>query len=90
MGENAWSLMHSSIPDKLQSLYNDGYKLVRPLFWGKILDIYYKNLADFRTLVLMLSLSNLNLYLFSNAVRMKSYMLHALLFLLYTTGNFHQ
>ncbi|KAG5032579.1 hypothetical protein JHK85_016561 [Glycine max] len=28
VGENAWSLMHSSIPDKLQSLYNDGYKLV--------------------------------------------------------------
>lgn len=28
VGANAWSLMHSSIPDKLQSLYNDGYKLV--------------------------------------------------------------
>ncbi|GAU19926.1 hypothetical protein TSUD_95310 [Trifolium subterraneum] len=25
---NAWSLMYSSIPDKLQSLYNNGYKLV--------------------------------------------------------------
>ncbi|XP_027355772.1 polynucleotide 3'-phosphatase ZDP isoform X5 [Abrus precatorius] len=28
VGPNAWSLMHSSIPDRLQSLYNDGYKLV--------------------------------------------------------------
>ncbi|KAL2985336.1 hypothetical protein AAZX31_12G145600 [Glycine max] len=28
VGADAWSLMHSSIPDKLQSLYNDGYKLV--------------------------------------------------------------
>ncbi|KAK2380598.1 polynucleotide 3'-phosphatase ZDP [Trifolium repens] len=28
VGPNAWSLMYSSIPDKLQSLYNDGYKLV--------------------------------------------------------------
>lgn len=28
VGANAWSLMHLSIPDKLQSLYNDGYKLV--------------------------------------------------------------
>ncbi|KAI9083615.1 hypothetical protein K1719_034557 [Acacia pycnantha] len=27
-GADAWSLMYSSIPDKLQSLYNDGYKLV--------------------------------------------------------------
>ncbi|KAL3016455.1 hypothetical protein AAZX31_06G214100 [Glycine max] len=59
VGENAWSLMHSSIPDKLQSLYNDGYKLVRPLFWGKILDIYYKNLADFRTLVIFTNESNI-------------------------------
>ncbi|TKY66424.1 Polynucleotide 3'-phosphatase ZDP [Spatholobus suberectus] len=28
VGADAWSLMYSSIPDKLQSLYNDGYKLV--------------------------------------------------------------
>ncbi|WVZ03769.1 hypothetical protein V8G54_024575 [Vigna mungo] len=28
VGANEWTLMHSSIPDKLQSLYNDGYKLV--------------------------------------------------------------
>ncbi|CAJ1978487.1 unnamed protein product [Sphenostylis stenocarpa] len=28
VGANAWDLMHSSIPDKLQSLHNDGYKLV--------------------------------------------------------------
>ncbi|XP_059662727.1 polynucleotide 3'-phosphatase ZDP isoform X2 [Cornus florida] len=27
-GPDAWSLMYSSIPEKLQSLYNDGYKLV--------------------------------------------------------------
>ncbi|XP_028763836.1 polynucleotide 3'-phosphatase ZDP [Neltuma alba] len=27
-GADAWSLMYSSIPDKLQRLYNDGYKLV--------------------------------------------------------------
>ncbi|KAK4285874.1 hypothetical protein QN277_002508 [Acacia crassicarpa] len=27
-GADAWSLLYSSIPDKLQSLYNDGYKLV--------------------------------------------------------------
>ncbi|XP_058749930.1 polynucleotide 3'-phosphatase ZDP-like isoform X1 [Vicia villosa] len=27
-GPNAWSLMYPVIPDKLQSLYNDGYKLV--------------------------------------------------------------
>ncbi|KAF3434313.1 hypothetical protein FNV43_RR25416 [Rhamnella rubrinervis] len=28
VGPDAWSLMFPSIPDKLQSLYNDGYKLV--------------------------------------------------------------
>ncbi|KAB1216481.1 Polynucleotide 3'-phosphatase ZDP [Morella rubra] len=28
IGADAWSLMHPSVPDKLQSLYNDGYKLV--------------------------------------------------------------
>ncbi|KAJ0618060.1 putative phosphoric monoester hydrolase [Helianthus annuus] len=28
VGANAWSLMYASIPKKLQSLYNDGYKLV--------------------------------------------------------------
>lgn len=28
VGPDAWSLMYPSIPDKLQSLYNDGYKLV--------------------------------------------------------------
>ncbi|MFS7929415.1 putative 3'(2'),5'-bisphosphate nucleotidase [Helianthus anomalus] len=28
VGANAWSLMYASIPTKLQSLYNDGYKLV--------------------------------------------------------------
>ncbi|KMZ64327.1 hypothetical protein ZOSMA_375G00160 [Zostera marina] len=28
IGSNAWSLLHPSIPEKLQSLYNDGYKLV--------------------------------------------------------------
>ncbi|XP_016463379.1 polynucleotide 3'-phosphatase ZDP-like isoform X1 [Nicotiana tabacum] len=28
VGADAWSLMHPSIPEKLQSLYNDGYKLV--------------------------------------------------------------
>ncbi|XP_055824693.1 polynucleotide 3'-phosphatase ZDP isoform X3 [Solanum dulcamara] len=28
VGADAWSLMHPSIPKKLQSLYNDGYKLV--------------------------------------------------------------
>ncbi|XP_057958599.1 polynucleotide 3'-phosphatase ZDP [Malania oleifera] len=28
IGPDAWSLMYRSIPDKLQSLYNDGYKLV--------------------------------------------------------------
>ncbi|KAL8147852.1 hypothetical protein AgCh_005249 [Apium graveolens] len=28
VGPDAWSLMYSSIPEKLQSLYNDGYKLV--------------------------------------------------------------
>ncbi|ONK68919.1 uncharacterized protein A4U43_C05F17400 [Asparagus officinalis] len=28
IGANAWSLMHSSIPDKLQELYKNGYKLV--------------------------------------------------------------
>ncbi|KAF2314391.1 hypothetical protein GH714_025999 [Hevea brasiliensis] len=28
VGADAWSLMYPSIPDKLQSLYNDGYKLV--------------------------------------------------------------
>ncbi|KAF7822629.1 polynucleotide 3'-phosphatase ZDP isoform X1 [Senna tora] len=28
VGADAWSLMFSSIPDKLQSLYNDGFKLV--------------------------------------------------------------
>ncbi|XP_014493394.1 polynucleotide 3'-phosphatase ZDP isoform X2 [Vigna radiata var. radiata] len=28
VGANEWTLMHSTIPDKLQSLYNDGYKLV--------------------------------------------------------------
>jgi bifunctional polynucleotide phosphatase/kinase len=27
-GADKWSLQHKSIPDKLQSLYNDGYKLV--------------------------------------------------------------
>ncbi|KAG8637189.1 polynucleotide 3'-phosphatase ZDP isoform X3 [Manihot esculenta] len=27
VGADAWSLMYPSIPDKLQSLYNDGYKL---------------------------------------------------------------
>ncbi|XP_019249487.1 PREDICTED: polynucleotide 3'-phosphatase ZDP isoform X2 [Nicotiana attenuata] len=27
VGADAWSLMHPSIPEKLQSLYNDGYKL---------------------------------------------------------------
>lgn len=27
-GADAWSLMYPSIPDKLQKLYNDGYKLV--------------------------------------------------------------
>ncbi|KAL6577648.1 hypothetical protein OROMI_009976 [Orobanche minor] len=28
LGADAWSLMYPSIPDKLQSLYRDGYKLV--------------------------------------------------------------
>ncbi|KAH9779003.1 polynucleotide 3'-phosphatase ZDP [Citrus sinensis] len=28
VGADAWSLMYPSVPDKLQSLYNDGYKLV--------------------------------------------------------------
>ncbi|CAI0410786.1 unnamed protein product [Linum tenue] len=28
VGADAWSLMYPSIPDKLSSLYNDGYKLV--------------------------------------------------------------
>ncbi|XAR56464.1 3'(2'),5'-bisphosphate nucleotidase [Bertholletia excelsa] len=28
VGADAWSLMYSSIPEKLQSLYNEGYKLV--------------------------------------------------------------
>ncbi|XP_017252026.1 polynucleotide 3'-phosphatase ZDP [Daucus carota subsp. sativus] len=28
VGSDAWSLMYPSIPEKLQSLYNDGYKLV--------------------------------------------------------------
>lgn len=28
IGANAWSLMYPSIPDKLQNLYNDGFKLV--------------------------------------------------------------
>lgn len=28
VGPDAWSLMYPSIPEKLQSLYNDGYKLV--------------------------------------------------------------
>ncbi|XP_019449580.1 PREDICTED: polynucleotide 3'-phosphatase ZDP-like isoform X3 [Lupinus angustifolius] len=28
VGADAWSLMYPSIPDKLQSLYNDGFKLV--------------------------------------------------------------
>ncbi|XP_074351132.1 polynucleotide 3'-phosphatase ZDP-like isoform X3 [Apium graveolens] len=28
VGPDAWSLMYASIPEKLQSLYNDGYKLV--------------------------------------------------------------
>ncbi|XP_057461691.1 polynucleotide 3'-phosphatase ZDP isoform X2 [Actinidia eriantha] len=28
VGSDAWSLMYSSVPDKLQSLYNEGYKLV--------------------------------------------------------------
>ncbi|KAK6934140.1 Polynucleotide kinase 3 phosphatase, partial [Dillenia turbinata] len=28
VGPDAWSLMYPSIPDKLQSLYNDGFKLV--------------------------------------------------------------
>ncbi|CAH9147608.1 unnamed protein product [Cuscuta epithymum] len=28
IGAEAWSLMYPSIPEKLQSLYNDGYKLV--------------------------------------------------------------
>ncbi|KAJ8755689.1 hypothetical protein K2173_022622 [Erythroxylum novogranatense] len=28
VGANAWSLMYPSIPDKLKSLYNEGYKLV--------------------------------------------------------------
>ncbi|KAK4484671.1 hypothetical protein RD792_007260 [Penstemon davidsonii] len=28
VGADAWSLMYPSIPEKLQSLYNDGYKLV--------------------------------------------------------------
>ncbi|KEH26631.1 putative phosphoric monoester hydrolase [Medicago truncatula] len=28
VGPDAWSLMYPSIPDKLQSLYNNGYKLV--------------------------------------------------------------
>ncbi|KAL8195450.1 hypothetical protein R6Q57_025853 [Mikania cordata] len=28
VGANAWSLMYATIPNKLQSLYNDGYKLV--------------------------------------------------------------
>lgn len=28
IGADKWSLQHNSIPDKLQSLYNDGYKLV--------------------------------------------------------------
>lgn len=28
VGADAWSLMYPSVPDKLQSLYNDGFKLV--------------------------------------------------------------
>lgn len=28
VGASAWSLMYASIPNKLQSLYNDGFKLV--------------------------------------------------------------
>lgn len=28
VGADAWSLMYPSIPEKLQSLYNQGYKLV--------------------------------------------------------------
>ncbi|TXG66726.1 hypothetical protein EZV62_008001 [Acer yangbiense] len=28
IGADAWSLMYSSVPEKLQRLYNDGYKLV--------------------------------------------------------------
>ncbi|XP_019154130.1 PREDICTED: polynucleotide 3'-phosphatase ZDP isoform X4 [Ipomoea nil] len=28
IGANAWSLMYPSVPEKLQCLYNDGYKLV--------------------------------------------------------------
>lgn len=28
IGADAWSLMYASIPDKLQGLYNSGYKLV--------------------------------------------------------------
>ncbi|KDP34772.1 hypothetical protein JCGZ_10552 [Jatropha curcas] len=28
VGADAWSLMYPSVPDKLRSLYNDGYKLV--------------------------------------------------------------
>lgn len=40
VGANEWTIMHPSIPDKLQSLYNDGYKLVCPLFLVKTVDIY--------------------------------------------------
>lgn len=32
VGADAWSLMYPSIPDKLRSLYEDGYKLVRIFF----------------------------------------------------------
>ncbi|KAJ1376142.1 50S ribosomal protein L6, chloroplastic [Sesbania bispinosa] len=33
VGPNAWSLMYPSIDDKLQSLYNNGYKLVCSLYY---------------------------------------------------------
>jgi len=55
VGANEWSLMHSSIPHKLQSLYNDGYKLVCLLFWWKTL-VFTVNI--WRTLELLYETSN--------------------------------
>ena len=41
-GADAWSLMYPSVPDKLQKLYNDGYKLVCFLSSLKLAEILFR------------------------------------------------
>jgi hypothetical protein len=42
IGADAWSLMYPSVPDKLQRLYNDGYKLVCFLSSLKLAEILFR------------------------------------------------